>query len=183
MLSLDENHQYKWNDRKVPGVSEIIQSSCLFNGDFYVESGRARGERVHKLLEAYDNGDEVNVLEEDMPYFEAYRRFHAENTVDILEVEARKYQERFKYAGTIDRLILFRGEKAVIDIKTLKEGTPPRWTRLQTAAYAAFYQPPVRRFLLCLRANGSYAFLEHKESIDFNLFVCALNLFNAQSHF
>lgn len=181
MLQLDEKQEtYLLEGVPLPRVTSVIKAVGL-TSNFYTEEGRARGRKVHEILESYDNGDplpeDISPLDpgEVAGYVRAYEGFLSEYRVEVLEVESSKHHPRYLYAGTIDRFILLNGVPAVLDFKT---GSHERWMRLQTSAYANLYPKPPKRFVLCLKKDGSYTLKEHDKDVDFRYFLFALNLYN-----
>jgi hypothetical protein len=101
-----------------------------------------RGTNVHKLTEAYDNGEEVSLLNADgrpqfkiseWAMFERYVEFVTRFTPKILATEQNYVSADLGYAGTIDRVMEIRGQKLLVDIKTSGSIWPAYW--LQLAAY------------------------------------------------
>jgi len=90
------------------------------------EAGR-RGSVVHKLTEAYDRGEEVQLMDEngyiayklnEWAMFERYVDFRTRYKFDIIEIEQNIVSEKLGFAGTLDRIIEMDGKKILLDIKT-----------------------------------------------------------------
>lgn len=101
-----------------------------------------RGSTVHQLTERYDDGEEINLLNEngfidfsllewDMinRYVEFIERFNP--TIEASEMNV--VSSALGFAGTLDRIINLNGKKILLDIKTSNAIYPSYW--LQLAAY------------------------------------------------
>jgi hypothetical protein len=89
---------------------------------------------VHRACTLDDQGvlDETTVAPDLKGYLSAWRLFKAENAVKILEVEYICFEKSLGYAGTADRMVLFRDRPTVVDIKSGGK-TETHW--LQLGAY------------------------------------------------
>jgi hypothetical protein len=105
------------------------------------EAGR-RGSIVHGLTEAYDHGQEVNLVNEfgkidyklnEWSMFERYVDFRKRFEFDVKAIELNVISEELGFAGTIDRVIEMQGRRILLDIKTSNAIYPSYW--LQLAAY------------------------------------------------
>jgi len=105
------------------------------------EAGR-RGSIVHELTERYDAGDEVSLLNDfgrpnfkmlEWSMFERYVDYSERYKSDIVLMESHYVSSKLGYAGTLDRVIDFKGERLLIDIKTSNSIYPSYW--LQLSAY------------------------------------------------
>jgi hypothetical protein len=101
-----------------------------------------RGTAVHTLTEAYDNGSEVSLLNEDgrpgwklteWAMFERYVEFSQRFSPTIKMNEQNYVSAELGYAGTIDRVMSVDGRLLLVDIKTSGSVWPAYW--LQLAAY------------------------------------------------
>ena len=99
------------------------------------------GSIVHQLSELYDEGVEINLLnEQGTPRYTPkqwgmlmrYADFIEDVAPEFLKTEFQVFAPH--YAGTVDRLAIIDGETFVLDIKTSKSVHPSHWA--QTAAYA-----------------------------------------------
>lgn len=107
------------------------------------EAGR-RGSVVHKLTEDYDQGKQVNLINEhgvinyklnEWAMFERYVDFRSRFPFVTDCIELNIISKEVGFAGTIDRVINLNGEKILLDIKTSNAIYPSYW--LQLAAYRA----------------------------------------------
>lgn len=101
-----------------------------------------RGSTVHKLTEDYDNGNEVNLLNEsgqpsysmdEWAMFERYVDFSTRFTPNYYMIEQQLICPEHGFAGTLDRVGVIDGKKYLIDIKTSNGIYNSYW--LQLAAY------------------------------------------------
>ena len=105
-----------------------------------------RGTAVHALTEAYDNGSEVSLLNDDgrpgwklgeWAMFERYVEFSKRFNPRIHMNEQNYVSAELGYAGTIDRVISIddglKSRSLLVDIKTSGSIWPAYW--LQLAAY------------------------------------------------
>lgn len=106
ILTFDsEKHQYFWNKKRVPGVSEILKSLGLSRSYDAVDTFyRDRGTAVHKSIELYIKGtlDEESLDPVIVPYFNQAKEWI--DNVPLLgkRVEVMEYELDGGYAGTID---------------------------------------------------------------------------------
>jgi hypothetical protein len=101
-----------------------------------------RGTAVHSMTEAYDNGSEVSLLNDDgrpgwklgeWAMFERYVEFSQRFSPVIKMNEQNYVSAELGYAGTIDRVMQVDGRLLLVDIKTSGSVWPAYW--LQLAAY------------------------------------------------
>ena len=112
------------------------------------DAAGVRGSSVHGLTEIYDNGLEVNLLNENntpqyslevWSMFERYVDFSNRYNPNHLLVEQNFIGLGF--AGTIDRVTTIEGKTYILDIKTSNSIYDSYW--LQLAAYRELYNKPV----------------------------------------
>jgi|ERR1051325_1165204 hypothetical protein len=102
-----------------------------------------RGSTVHKLTELYDEGVEVNLIDEETgridykliewAMFERYVEFRRRFPATIIHSELHLLSDKLGFAGTLDRVIELNGRTLIIDIKTSNSLYDHFW--LQMAAY------------------------------------------------
>jgi|TARA_Y100000310_G_scaffold230328_2_gene232739 hypothetical protein len=187
MLKFDEQtHTYTVDGLKVPSVTQIIRDSGLTGidaSDPAVQAAGQFGTAVHKMTELYDNItlDMGTVAEELYPYLQAWKKFLSETKAKLHESEMRLFHPVHLYAGTFDRTAEINGKNTIIDIKTSQKAPT---AGIQTAAYMEMYnykltfEKKIRsRMSVFLRPDGSYRIDSHKNKLDFNIFLSALNLY------
>lgn len=108
-------------------------------------------------------------------YVDGWKKFKDDTGVEIVLSEEAVCNRIYRYAGTLDRMILWKGKKAVVDIKS---GNSAPWHALQTMAYAKCYNEPLLRFCLYLSNRGQYQLEEHKDPSDWDVFRGALAVVN-----
>ncbi len=176
MLTFNKDtHVYRWNGRHVPSVTQVIhESGCsrfMFKESWWYMS---RGAAVHEAAELWDRDDlkESSVDPQIAGYLAAYRQFRqfTKGELEIIEIEQPGYHVR-GYAGTPDRVVLWRGQRGILDLKT---GTPAKWHALQTAAYLPLVPEATVRLALYLGADGRSTFNVHEDRADFPVFASAL---------
>lgn len=196
MLTFKEDtHEYFWNGKKVPSVSEILHKTGCSNYEGMQEEQLKAyadfGNFIHEATELYDNGElEESCLDEmyhpfkvdegitARHYFERWLWFLKEFDVQVLATEHMIFNEQMWFAGTIDRIAIVKGEMAIVEIKT---GMAKKTHRLQTAAYMLGYGNIIPRYHVYLRPD-----IDEKKSvqvwdgefqdIDINAFKAALHL-------
>lgn len=102
-----------------------------------------RGSTVHKLTERYDAGEEINLINEETgridykliewAMFERYVEFRRRFEFEVIHSELNLISDKLGFAGTLDRVINFKGRLLIIDIKTSNSLYDHFW--LQMAAY------------------------------------------------
>lgn len=150
-------HRYAFNGATLVSVTQAIGAAGLIESEWYTDFARERGRLVHLATQFDDEGDldEESLSPVIRPYVEAYRKFKAECRFVPQLIESRFGIIDCAYAGTVDRVGLLDGRKAVLD---LKSGEICPWIRLQLAGYAnslpngAIYE----RYGVQLKSDGTY---------------------------
>lgn len=193
MLQFDTDlHEYRFGGINVPGVTSVLAPLIDYSkvDPVLLERARLLGQAVHKTTELYDQ-DELDVDSLDpqlVPYLDAWIRFRKEVDFQPLGIEQRVYHPTYRYAGTLDRTGLVRGNMAVLDIKKMLVLGPV--IGVQLAAYqnalnvvrpSVEVPYPVRiadRYALGLQADGAYRLQQYKDPADWSTFLSLLNLKN-----
>lgn len=178
-------HRYSYDGVPVPGVTSVLQAAGLLDfGGASPEAmafAGARGTAAHTACELDDKNDlvEESVQDEILGYLTAWRKFRAETGFVPETIEERVYHERYKYAGTLDRIGVFQGVESLIDLKT---GTPQRATGVQLAGYAMAVDLKsghrLPRYAIHLQQDGNYKLIRYTNPSDFAVFIAALTLYN-----
>jgi hypothetical protein len=122
MLTFDpEKHQYFFDGKPVPSVSEILRitgqaKDWKYTPEFY----RQRGEVAHKCIELFVKGelDEDSVDEVVRPYLNQFKEWLTlEKGAGILLSEKPFYSKQLVYAGTCDLI----ANQVIYDIKCCKK--------------------------------------------------------------
>lgn len=131
---------------KSPGFYEWLKRTGDDADQARDEAGR-RGSKVHELTEQFDEGYEVQLLNENgMPHckmlewamFERYVEFRRRFNPTIEVIEQNMVSGDLGYAGTLDRILVLNGKRYIVDIKTSNAIHPHYW--LQLAAYRELWR-------------------------------------------
>jgi hypothetical protein len=182
-------HLYYVRGREVPSVSRVLKDLKLtgyFSGAATLEA-MARGSRVHLLTQRDDEGSTKPPENSDESgYLDAWREWRSSFGGVVDAIEFRIQSSKFRYAGTIDRIIRFpSGRIVVVEIKT---GAEARWHRLQTSAYTTAYvedghAPGIRpeqveRLAVYLNPDGTYRERLHQNPADLQGWRSAITLWH-----
>lgn len=183
----EEDHTYWDGGLRVPNVTSAIN---LFANSYagipkaILEQAMHRGNAVHLATEYYDKGIlDYNALDPSLkPYIDAWLRFRQETRFTPTLIEERVYHHGYKYAGTLDRIGIFRdpgNEEVVLDIKT---GSAMRPTiGPQTAAYELAHRcetggKRMDRYGCELHKDGTYKLDKLDDPGDMAVFLASLTL-------
>lgn len=192
------SHTYCWNGAVVPSVTQVLQDVDIIDYSFLPPGTRemalSRGRDVHEATHFDDEGDLDDSWIAENPghasYIEAWRLFRAQTGFIPDMIEHRAFNERYGFAGTLDRSGTFsiNGQGKADAIVDLKCGDAPGWARLQTAAYCSFFDSPRRfvRLVVELHKDGSYRLFRYEGKdwqADFNGFLAALAVYRLKREF
>lgn len=169
-------HTYRVDGVVFPSVTQILGEAGLIDTQWYTEESQYRGRKVHVMTALDDRGelDESAVTDEYRGYLDAWRKFRSETGCEILEIEKRVCNTTYRYAGTLDRIVHWRSENSVLDIKT---GAVQAWHSVQLAAYLHCDTiVETGGYTVHLAANGTYRV--RPASDDWPVFWAALNVAN-----
>jgi hypothetical protein len=175
-------HEYRVGGRLVPSVTQvlgILQDFGGVNADVLARAAEF-GTHVHQACALANAGtiDEAALDPSLAPYLAQWRRFLSESGAEILASELRVFHRGLRYAGTLDALALWKGQRCIIDIKT---GQMPRTVGAQTEAYRMAYQSqecgevPRRRYCVQL-TEDAYKVHALTDPADWSLFQSCLNI-------
>lgn len=185
VIELDEDtHVYTVDGVVRPSVSEIIEPySGLDVVDWQLLRARAElGRQVHEACDLFDRG-ELERCDDELwrRYVHPWARFVAASGAVIVASEVRCYHPEARYAGTIDRMVLFPDLTlpSVLDIKT--SAAVPRTVGMQTGAYqdarrARGQQAGRNRYCLHLPGDGQYRLHKLTGGADLDHFRAALTM-------
>ena len=181
-------HKYVLDGMRIPSVTQVIDPFLPYaNMPKEVrETALLRGTRVHELTHVYDTVDTTVAIQVAKElrvnaYLLAWRKFLRDVRPVFIEAEMRLYHTLYRYAGTLDRVAMIDGRLCIIEIKT--GGVIDEYA-MQTAAYQEAYNNcqlddlATARYVVQLKATGSYSLIEHKDKDDFQAFRAALTLGN-----
>jgi hypothetical protein len=197
----EERHLYTVDGRPAAAVTKVI-GSVIRKPQLEEWIGRLGNQEAGRVRDAAsDHGTLVHelvaLIADDTPsipmgdheaaqhQLDQFREWFDETVEDVDAVELMVAHPKYLYAGRLDFLLRFKGDKVptIIDIKS-GAGVYPE-TRYQTAAYREalkFTSPgtgPCRRGVLHLPAEGRAKFYEHKRhEADLQGFLSALYLYH-----
>ncbi len=174
-------HSYQLDGQPILGVSKIISLAGLSDMTWCNEEALKRGSFVHSALEYHDEGslDEADLDPKLLGYVQAWKKFKLEAKATVTAVEKKVFHSLYRYAGTLDRLVVIDGAHYVIDIKS---GPPDSWHPIQTALYAMALESEqggaVRPFraAVYVTSEGKYSFYVHGDREDFNVAKAAITI-------
>lgn len=180
----EESHTYRIKGVVVPSVTQVLDGAGFIDKEWFTDEARLRGAYVAQATQFDDEGTlDWEALDDGLRgYVEAWRNFKREaGIVEIGSIERRLCNPELAYAGTLDRLVMWRFDSWVLDIKT---GAKAPWHSLQTAAYAGCL-PGVasgyRRGSAILKEDGTYKFIKHSDWNDWRVFQAALSIYHWKS--
>lgn len=175
-----EGHIYTLDGVVIPSVSEIISILNDFSqiDKNILEAKAILGTNVHLTLEYFDKGilDEESLHPILNGYLNVWRKFIKEYSPEWLEIEYMTYDEKLKYAGTIDRVCMIKKHKYILDIKT---GIKNKSHRIQTMAYKLLLNDDKTKRMVVYISEEDYKIEEHKnDREDTNVFYSCLTIYN-----
>jgi len=179
-----KEHTYFYKDKEVSGVTNILNCAGLSDFSYIDDEILTRsmdfGTKVHILTEFDDTKRLGNYDPKLEPSLKAWRKFKEDFKVKIIPeyIELKVFSKKYFYAGTLDRLVLVRGNYFLIDIKT---GVYQQSHAIQTAAYEQAFKElfkfKKKIYRGCVYLDGEdYKLREHTSVGDFNVFLSALNI-------
>ena len=170
-LRLDEeSHTYWYNDRRIPGISELLRYWGFLDDTYYNEESREVGRGVHAIIHDYELGGAAGHEFKDpkvLKRFDEYLRFRDDKDFRVIAVEKIFADPAGRYACKIDLLGHF-GEQSMLSLIEIKCGVELPWHRLQTAGQRRCVKmptwdivAPMRRFALYLSDKRPYNLKEH----------------------
>lgn len=162
----DGGHYYMYDNRRVPGISEILEAAdVLLKNSFYEERAAAaavRGRDVHLACADLDRGS-VDWWSDDPeigPYLKAYKQFKEDFSFRPTAIERPVYHEVYRYAGTPDRFgnLELRRETHLATVEIKATSVIGCHVPLQLAAQNLFCDDHEERetIALQLKPNGKY---------------------------
>jgi len=157
----------------LPHITGMLQRTGWIDDTWYTEESSERGTAVHRLTADYDLG--ALDVESCVSQYRGYLLGHVKAMhilrPDVVAVEEPIINPIEKWGGRPDRIIIVRGLRGVLEIKT---GAPERSHQVQTALQAILEGfecgiPPagLQRQALYLKGNGTFRLIEHTDRRDF----------------
>lgn len=102
----------------------------------YVARNAARelGSSVHNVVESINVGRPVETTPDTAPFAAQYAGFLVKHHVEVLGAEGMVINRALGYGGSYDLRAIVDGRRALVDVKTGKDGNKPEY-RLQLGAY------------------------------------------------
>lgn len=171
------SHTYRVGERMIPSVTQVLKA--VENFDFVapavLERAREFGSHVHQAVDLFNRGElDEEALDAGLaPYLAGWKLFLSHSGFVVTHTEERVYNERLKYAGTLDARGTWKGTTWLID---LKSGAVPRSVGAQCAAYQhALAEPPKKRLCVQLLPHN-FKLIACNDPTDFSLFTSCLNI-------
>jgi hypothetical protein len=177
-------HEYRLGAQVLPSVTQVLAILEDFSAVPAEVLTRAAefGSHVHQAVDLMLRG----VLDWDsldaalVPYVIGARRFLDESGAHAVASEMRVYHKALKYAGTLDLLADWKGQRSLFDFKTGSQ--VPRTVGPQTVAYALALDsmgalPVKRRYCVQLMPND-YRVTPLTDPADRSIFQSCLNLYH-----
>lgn len=186
-LTCDDEHRYWLGAERLWGVNEVIQDNGLEEARWFKPEDSSRGQVIHIVLAGLARGLTFDWAELDCDLHgwvksgDAFLREIVADGAVILAVEKMAHSPLYRFAGTIDLLVLWRGYEWILDWKS---GKASKVTRFKLAAYDALLGPtangkPRRRAAVELDRDGGRAkMVEYNTPAHFhdaNRFLSYLN--------
>ncbi|RPJ55938.1 MAG: hypothetical protein EHM12_11260 [Dehalococcoidia bacterium] len=141
-----ENHVYTWNNKVVPGVSEIMDAVAVKDKDGhynsisgykgnYTKESQNFGTEFHKIPVLHIKGKKFTYDKALEPYYNGFKRFWESFNQSGYQyiLETPYYSSIYRYAGTPDLLVVDGMRIIIIDWKTCS-GVGKHWG-IQIKAY------------------------------------------------
>ncbi len=177
-FTFDEvTHTYCLGGKKLPSVTQILDTVGLISSFAKSETAALRGSLVHKACHYLAEGklDWASVDARILGYVLAYQKFLDETRFEPEILECSQYHRDYLYAGTPDAVGKhIKMGRYLYDIKT---GSPAKYHGLQTAAYAGFFPGLIKRATLFLYDDETYNLRFHNDRTDWPDFISCLNVF------
>lgn len=177
------DHAYFLGDRRLIGVSEVIQAGGLKNfagiPKAVLEHARARGVAIHAACQFLDENDldwaTVRGTEIE-PYVVAWQKFTQDTGIKFEEIEVAHYNAALGIAGRPDRKGVLNGRRGLVDLKSYK---PDSVTGVQLAGYREMTfdeEEPIFRIGVGLDKKGKYKVVNFGDRADRQVFLSCLEI-------
>lgn len=164
-LRRTEDHKYFLGAEELWGVSAVLQDNRLVDARWFDEQSRSRGTAVHEVVAQHARGMGISPFQDPDLYGWImsgvdFVTMLLMDGAEIIGVEMMRHHPLYKFAGTIDIIVRWRGYTWILDFKT---GKAAKVTRFQLAAYAMLMQKEldadkmVKRAAVELQEDGGRA--------------------------
>jgi hypothetical protein len=176
---IKQGRTYLLDGRRIPSVTDVL--SFVIDDLSYLDQrmllkAAERGTEVHTLTEEYDLGtiDWNTIPDNRKGYVDAYVQFCMDTGWEANQVEVVVCNERFRFAGTVDRTGWLRKKHDDEIVMDIKSGQLQPTVALQLAGYEAALDRKLRRYALRLCEDGSYELKEYTDATDRGVFLSAV---------
>ena len=173
------NHRYQdESGNDLDSVTQILKNE-LDSFNWGTVNASNRGTHVDRTCELWDKKDlDEKTLDPLLnPYLEQYKIALKNEGIEVLQNQVRRYHHKYKYAGTLDKIVKVKGELGILDLKTGYNYKQYKW---QLSAYENMMRHELgatKRFSLRLNPT-KYTFKEYTGTRDFLEFLALLAAFN-----
>ncbi len=175
-------HTYTLDGQLVPSVSEVLRPIVDYSmvPPDVLAAAAEFGANVHLATHLFDLGElDWSTLDPLLvPYVETWKKFLDESGAIVIASEQPIAHKKLGYAGTPDRVLMWRDQHVVPDLKST--AVVPRSVGPQTSAYAKAWQStrggrePGR---CCVHLQPpKYRVHRRRESTDWSVFLSCLNI-------
>jgi len=158
-ITMPDSRYYLRNGEYYPSITYVLQyypkgkyfedwlKQVGNNADYIVRKSAEDGTKVHNMVEAYLNGEELNFLSiKNQPQYETdvwqmflkFVEFWETFKPELIETEVHLFSDEDKVAGTCDLVVKIDGKLWILDIKTSNHMHTTY--ELQTAIYGKCYE-------------------------------------------
>lgn len=176
-------HTYWCGECEVPSVSEVIAPLRDLSAipQQVLARKAALGTAVHLACELIDEGvlHPRDVTGDAAPYVAGWIKFRRDTGFAPELIEQRLFNSDLWYAGTLDRVGVINGQRAVVEIKTTAVLHDVVGVQLAAYRQALLVQCGIEttaRWAVQLRPDGSYRMRLYAEPLDWPAFVSLLTL-------
>jgi len=142
--------EYRLDGVVIPSVTQVISETVGVGwkaAQWYLDRGRA----VHACCAMIGRGVEFDHDPAITGQVAACRRWYADNTPEVIEVETAMASSTYRYAGTPDLVCKLRGVRVIVDFKASLDPS----IELQLGGYSGLV-PTVYGLGVELREDGTY---------------------------
>jgi len=189
-LTFEENsHTYRLNGIEIPSVSRILEplSSAEYGSvnTIALKNAATRGRSVHRAIEHFlKHGIDNDIIPSYSNYFAAFKKWYAETSPQVEEVECRIYHKAARYGGTADLICRIGGKLTLVDFKT-SSNIVEHLVRVQSEAYSrAFKYHGIvfdSKLVVHLKKDGTVA-VKELPSVDTESWTVFSSLLNIYSY-
>lgn len=182
-VTFDEaTHVYSFLGKRLYGVTECLRPVTPDFAKYFTPEGRARGTRVHKMVEYEVDGTlDIGALDDELlGYLEQWMEFRALVNFKPILCEQMVFHEPCHFAGKLDLYGELDGHPALIDIKSGVVDwhmAGPQTSGYKSAAeYMGLIPYATRRYVLDLKQDRWNLSAERISKLDHGVFFNCLGI-------